>query len=129
MTEVVVYLVRHLGYGGRRAHRICAHLVRIARDRGIEAPELTGEMLDEAARMCEEEPPGMGTAALQKCLDPVEFIKNHSNTGGPAPSETERMVKKRKQVINAARLRQDERRRRVKEGEELLTKEVESICE
>ncbi|HBE01413.1 MAG TPA: hypothetical protein DC049_02915, partial [Spirochaetia bacterium] len=128
MTEVVVHLVRELGYGGRRAHRICAHLVRLARDRNIKAPDLTGEMLDEAARLCEEEPPRIDTAALQKCLDPVEFIKNHNNLGGPAPSETKRMLKQRKEMIRIAEEKQQERRKRIKQGDELLEKEISAIC-
>ena len=128
MTEVVVHLVREYGYGGRRAHRMCAHLTRIARDRSIPAPGLTGTMLDEAATLCGEEPPNMTTAELQKCLDPVEFIMNHNNIGGPAPSETERMVKKRRQELQEARQRQAERRERVKQGELLLDKEINAIC-
>lgn len=127
MTEVVVHMVKELGYGGRRSHRICAHLVRMARDRNIPAPELTGEMLDEAARLCDEEPPGLDTATLQRCLDPVAFIESHNNTGGPAPSETKRMLSARQQRIQDARGRQQARRRRVKQGEELLAEEVAAV--
>jgi argininosuccinate lyase len=128
MTEVVVHMVHEYGYGGRRAHRICAHLTRIARDSKIKAPELTGKMLDEAAVICGEESPGMTTAELQKCLDPVEFIKNHNNIGGPAPSETERMVKKRREIIAAAKKRQKERRKRILDGKKMLEKEISAIC-
>ena len=127
MTEVVVYMVRELGYGGRRAHRICATLVRIARDRGIKAPELTGQMLDEAAKLCEEQPPNLSTSVLQKCLDPVEFIRTHKNTGGPAPSETERMVRIRQKVIADARARQEGRLNRITQGEQLLKDEIATI--
>ncbi len=128
MTEVVVHMVRELGYGGRRAHRICAHLVRMARDRGIKAPDLTGEMLDEAALLCEEEPPHMDTATLQKCLDPVEFIRSHNNIGGPAPEETERMVRARRKVIAGAREENRERRGRIQQAETMLEQEVKAIC-
>ena len=127
MTEVVVHMVKELGYGGRRSHRICAHLVRLARDRNIPAPELTGEMLDEAARLCNEEPPGLDTATLQRCLDPVAFIESHNNTGGPAPSETERMLSARRQGIKDARGRQETRRHKVQQGEELLAGELAAI--
>ncbi|MDD2478272.1 MAG: lyase family protein [Victivallaceae bacterium] len=128
MTEVVVHLVQKYGYGGRRSHRMCAHLTRLARDRQIKAPEITGSMLDEAAAMCGEEPPGMTTAELQKCLDPVEFIMNHNNIGGPAPSETVRMVKKRRKIIVEAKERQKRRRERILAGEQLLEKELDAIC-
>ena len=127
LLKVVVYMVRELGYGGRRAHRICATLVRIARDRGIKAPELTGQMLDEAAKLCEEQPPNLSTSVLQKCLDPVEFIRTHKNTGGPAPSETERMVRIRQKVIADARARQEGRLNRITQGEQLLKDEIATI--
>jgi argininosuccinate lyase len=128
MTELVVHLVRELGYGGRRAHRICATLTRLARDRGMPAPELTGEMLDEAAQLCEERPPQLTTEVVQQCLDPVAFIHAHSNTGGPAPSETRRMVEKRRKVVAEARQRQEDRRRRIAEGKQFLENEVAAIC-
>ena len=55
--DLAVKLIRDKGYGGRRAHRICATFVRIARERGIKPYETTGELLDEAARIADEEPP------------------------------------------------------------------------
>ena len=128
MTELVVHMVRELGYGGRRAHRICANLVRLARDRQIPAPELTGAMLDEAARQCDEEPPGLSTETVQECLDPVAFIKNHSNTGGPAPSQTEAMVARRRTLLAEARARQEERVQRIAAGAQLLQERVDAIC-
>ena len=129
MTEVVVHMVRELGYGGRRAHRICATLVRIARDRQIKAPDLTGEMLDEAALQCGEEPPNLSTQVLQACLDPVAFIHNHSHTGGPAPSQTEQMVARRRKLLAEARTRQEGRIQRIAAGEKLLHERITSICE
>jgi len=129
MTEVVVHLVGEKGYGGRRAHRICATLSRIARERKIKAPDLTGEMLDEAARACEEEPPKLSTEVLQKCLDPREFINSHNNIGGPAPSETERMVRNRRTALAEARKRQEARVQRIEEGRKVLESEISAICE
>ena len=129
MTEVVVHLVRELGYGGRRAHRICATLVRLARERGIPAPCLTGEMLDEAARLVEEKPPGIDTDTLRQLLDPVAFIESHSNVGGPAPVETRRMLRNRREMLAEARERQAARVRAVEEGRQLLASEIARICD
>ncbi|MBT62718.1 MAG: hypothetical protein CML13_05850 [Puniceicoccaceae bacterium] len=127
MTEVVVHMVKELGYGGRRAHRICATLTRIAREREIKAPDLTGELLDEAAGACGEEAPKLSTETLQKCLDPVEFIRSHNNTGGPAPEETARMVAARREALADARSRQKDRQQRIAEGKKLLQNEIEAI--
>jgi argininosuccinate lyase len=128
MTEVVVYMVRERGYGGRRAHRICATLTRLARDRRIPSLQLTGEMLDEAARECGEEPPELSTDVLQSCLDPVKFVGTHSNVGGPAPSETVRMVEERRSSMAEARKRQKGRIRRIEQGRERLETEITAIC-
>ena len=128
-TEVAVYMVRELGYGGRRAHRILATLVRLARERGLPAPDLTGEMLDEAARAVEEEPPQIDTETLQKYLDPVRFIETHSNLGGPAPAEARRMLKKRRGMLAEAEQRQADRAARVAEGHRRLAAEIDAILE
>lgn len=128
MTEVVVHLVREKGYGGRRAHRMCAYLTRMAREQGIKATELTGGMLDEAARNCGEEPPKLSTESLQNCLDPVSFIENHNHTGGPAPSETLRMVEARRKRLAEARDRQQARIGRIAQGRELLSTEIADVC-
>src|SRR5690606_5882931 len=127
MTEALVHLVRELGYGGRRVHRICATLTRLARQRGIIAPDLTGALLDEAARECGEQPPGLSTEVLQRCLDPREFIDSHRHIGGPAPAETERMVAKRRATLAEARARQQARRQRIAAGGELLRREIAAI--
>ena len=128
MTEVVVHMVRELGYGGRRAHRICATLVRLARERGIPAPQLTGAMLDEAAHAVEEQPPQIDTETLQGLLDPEEFVRTHSNTGGPAPVEARRMLDGRRKQLADARQRQAERLAKVEQGRDLLASEIAGIC-
>jgi len=123
-----VHMVRELGYGGRRAHRICATLVRLARERGIPAPQLTGEMLDEAAHAVEEQPPQIDTKTLQGLLDPEAFVRAHSNTGGPAPVETRRMIDARRKQLADARQRQTERLTKVEQGRDLLASEIARIC-
>ena len=126
-TEVVAHMIRELGYGGRRAHRICATLVRIARERDIPAPQLTGALLDEAARMVEEEPPGIDTPVLQNLLDPVHFIENHAQVGGPAPRETLRMLATRRDKCAEARKRQAHRVEQENQGAARLTAEISRI--
>ncbi len=109
-TEVVVHMIKHLGYGGRRAHRITAHFVRQVQDLGLKAPECTGEMLDAAAESVEETPPRIETETLRKLLDPREFLKTHDQTGGIAPAETRRLLEIRKEWIRDYRARAAQRR-------------------
>jgi argininosuccinate lyase len=98
-TEVVVHMVKNLGYGGRRAHRITAHFIRMAREKGLAANECTGELLDAAARHVEDCPPQVDTATLRRLLDPRVFLKTHIHIGGIAPTETQRLLKLRRGMI------------------------------
>jgi argininosuccinate lyase len=127
--DLVVKLVRDKGYGGRRAHRICAVMVRIAREhRGLKPYELTGAMLDEAARVANEKEPGLTTEEIREIMDPVRFIERHDNTGDPNPKETARMVKIRREQLAGSRARQAARCRKIEVARERLDREVAAIC-
>jgi argininosuccinate lyase len=126
-SEVVTHMVKEMGYGPRRAHRIVATFVRMARERGLKAYQTTGELLDEAARFADERPPEIDTETLRRLLDPEEFIKSHSNTGGTAPDEARRMLAKRRKELEDVRQRQGARKARLEKAEELLNEEIEAI--
>jgi len=126
-TEVVVHLVKELGYGGRRAHRITATFVRICRERGLKADETAGDLLDEAAEFLGEDAPKIDTRTLRRLLDPAEFIRAHSNVGGTAPEEARRMLADRCEVMEGLKARHEKRNERVRTGEELLQAEVDKI--
>lgn len=128
-SEVVAYLVEHLGYGHRRGHRITGTFVRQAREQQVTADNTTGDMLDLAAESIGEEPPGLDTETLRRLLDPVHFIHTHCNTGGPAPSETMRMLASRQALVEAARARHRERMTRVQKGLSKLQTEIETILD
>jgi argininosuccinate lyase len=121
-------LIRDHGYGGRRAHRICATMVRIARERGIRPQEVTGELLDEAARIADETPPGLTSEVIREALDPVKFIERHDNVGDPHPRETLRMAGSRRQALAAVTGRQSLRKQRIEEAAVKLSAEVVAIC-
>ena len=128
-TEVVMHLVRELGYGGRRAHRIVATFVRMCRERGIKANEATGDLLDEAAEFLDENPPELDTSTLRRLLDPAEFIETHDNVGGTAPKEARRMLADRRGLMEELKAMQEERKQRIRAGEELLQAEVDRIVQ
>ncbi len=125
--DLAVKLIRDKGYGGRRAHRICATFVRIARQRGIKPYETTGELLDEAARLADEDPPGLSTEEVRRQLDPVEFIKRHDNLGDPAPRESLRMIEIRRKTLAEAAKRHAERLARIDKAAKKLEAEVAAI--
>ncbi len=126
-TEIVVHMIKELGYGGRRSHRIVGTFARMGREQNLKAFETTGELLDEAAEFAGEKPPKIDTATLRKLLNPEEFIKNHNNIGGTAPEEAQRMIKIRKNTLSSMSERHKARKERIKQGEELLEKEIGNI--
>jgi len=56
---------------------------------------------------------GYTQADLARALDPRSNVAVRSNTGGPAPAETGRMIEERTALIEAARERLAARRERV----------------
>ncbi len=125
--DIAVKLVRDKGYAGRQAHRICATMVRIARERGIKAYEVTGELLDEAARIVDEPEPHLSTEELRELLDPVKFIERHNNVGDPHPDESRRLIAKRRAALAQARQRHADRVARLEAAAKKLDAEVAAI--
>jgi argininosuccinate lyase len=125
--DLVVKLIRERGLGGRRAHRICATFVRIAREQGIKACDATGDLLDEAARVADEEPPSLSTEEVREMLDPVRFVERHSSVGGPAPEESRRLIASRRQALAEARERHAERLARIERAAARLAAEADAI--
>jgi len=115
-TELASYMIRENGYGGRMAHSIVATMVRMAREKGWKSYECTGELLDQAAEYLNVRKPGLDTATVQTCLDPKAFIKNHNMLGGTAPEENARLLARRKEIMQAAIKRHEERKESVKQG-------------
>jgi argininosuccinate lyase len=126
-SEVAYQIVKEKGCGPRRAHRIVATMVRMAREQGLKAYEVTGELLDEAAEFAEEQPPRMSTEQLRELLDPQNFIKTHSNKGGTAPQEANRMLKKRVEELKTVVKEHETRKRRIVEADVKLNAIVEEI--
>jgi argininosuccinate lyase len=115
-TELASYLITDHGYGGRLAHSIVATMVRQARVKALKAYECTGEMLDEAAAFLKVRQPGLDTDTVRRCLDPEEFLKTHTNLGGACPTETYRLLAKRRQTLADMQDRQSSRRTRAENG-------------
>jgi argininosuccinate lyase len=120
-------MVREKGYGLRRAHKIVATMVGLARDRQILPKELTGELLDEAARMCGEEKPGLETKKIVDDMTFVSFLENHCNTGDPCPAEGDRMIADRKQTLDALKSAQSARKEAIQSSKAALSKAIEEI--
>ncbi|MCK9441598.1 MAG: argininosuccinate lyase [Methanothrix sp.] len=108
-TEIADSLVRITGMPFRTAHSIVG---RIAASGGrpnmaeldLIAREMAGYSASER---------GFSEADLERALDPKSNVALRANTGGPAPAETQRMIKDRLERIAAGEERLAGRRSRV----------------
>ncbi|MBU0606715.1 MAG: hypothetical protein KKI08_02460 [Armatimonadetes bacterium] len=125
--DLAIKLIRDLDYGSRQAHRVCCNFVRIARERKIKPYDMTGALLDEAARISDEPEPHLPTETVQDAMGLESFLEKHSNLGDPVPSETLRMIGLRRQDLAAARSRQAERKARIEQANTRLAAAIEAI--
>lgn len=126
-TEIVVHMIKHLGYGPRRAHRIVATFVRMARENKLRAYECSGDLLDKAAIFAEEKEPEINTETLRKLLDPEEFIQSHNNIGGVAHDEGIRMLAKRSKELREVEIRHGQRKTKLLDADEYFQKKINEI--
>jgi argininosuccinate lyase len=111
--DLAITLIRRKGYGGRVAHRICATMVRIARERGIKPYECTATLLKEAARISADPEPDVTDEEVQEAMGLESFFEKHDNLGDPNPAETTRLIQVRLDDLERSRQRQRQRRQKV----------------
>lgn len=128
-VDLAIRIVKERGFGGRRAHRICCTMVRIARERGIAPWECTGALLDEAARICGDPEPNLSDEAVRHDMSLEHFHEGPCNLGDPNPEETRRLADKRREGLDEARGRQQGRRDRIEAAMERLQAEIDAIME
>lgn len=87
-TELADALVREAGLPFRQAHRIVAALVRRAVSTGLQASDVTLDMLQEAARSVLGRDLPLSGEQLADALDPERFIAVRTLPGGVAPAST-----------------------------------------
>jgi len=105
-TEIADSLVRKTGMPFRTAHSIVG---RIAATGGRPAlADLDRIALEMAGYKVSER--GFAPSDLKRALDTKSNVALRANTGGPAPKETERMIKERLKMIALAEERLEQRR-------------------
>ena len=128
-SEVAMHLVVHGGYGTRRAHRVVATFVRLARERGLAAYDVEAALLDEAARFAGEREPGLTTSQLRALLDPARFIASHDQPGGTARDRQVEMIEAGRAKIAAAWERQTTREASLRSAHDALQQAEEALLE
>ncbi len=126
--DLAMTLIREKGYGGRAAHRICATMVRIARERGIEPSACDAALLREAARISDDPEPDITDEAVQEAMGLENFFLKHDNLGDPNPTETRRLVDVRRRALEEVRSRHAARRRQIDEAFEKLKARIDEIA-
>jgi argininosuccinate lyase len=127
--DLAIHMIRNLGYGGRRAHRICCHFVRLARERGIQPADMTGDLLDEAARICDEPEPRVPTDIVRDCMTFVHFFETHNNPGDAHPDQTRRIANERREKLTTLRAEQQNRKQKLADAEKRLNNAIRDIVE
>ncbi|HPS91816.1 MAG TPA: argininosuccinate lyase [Methanothrix sp.] len=118
-TEIADSLVRITGMPFRTAHSIVGRIAASGIRPGL--VELDGISLELAGFRASER--GFSDADLARALDPKSNVALRANTGGPAPAETERMVRDRLEKIAAGEERLAMRRSRAEKALEKLQAE------
>jgi len=108
-TEIADSLVRITGMPFRTAHSIVGRIAASGQRPGLAELDLIA--LEMAGFKASER--GFSDADLQRALDPRSNVALRANTGGPAPVETQRMIKDRWARIAAGEERLAGRRSRV----------------
>lgn len=74
------------------AHAVVGRLVRLALQRGVEPAQASAALLQQAASEIGVAVPAMGTEAIRRHLDPMEFIRTRTTEGSQHPDETRRVL-------------------------------------
>jgi argininosuccinate lyase len=91
-TDLAEYLVERLGVDYRTAYVVVGNTVRAAARAGVPGAEITGEMIDEAARAHVGSSWGLAGADLSEVLDPWRIVLSRQADGGASPAALARMT-------------------------------------
>lgn len=129
VTELADEIVRYAGLSFRQAHHIVGLVTVDAVRSGKTAIEITGAMIDAAAKDVVGRPLCLNEAIVRKALDPLENVRVRSTVGGPAPDEVRRMIAARHGVLARDQERLEERRHRLARAADRLRDAVATIMD
>jgi argininosuccinate lyase len=109
-SELADEIFRYTGLPHRLAHTVVAHTVTRALEAGMVATDVTAALVDEVAQDVMGQTLGLSEEQVRKALDPVAFVESHDVPGGPAPKESLRLIRERRERLEGERKRQAERR-------------------
>jgi len=123
-TELANLLVIKYNVPFRISHKIIGTVVKILLDKNLDLSDLKPELINKIAK----EYAGINLAIkiedIKECINPKKFVENHKATGGPAPTEVERMLKNREKLIKNSKTNLKEKKLRLKEAELMMKSEI-----
>jgi len=84
-TDLAEFVMQTCGVDYRTAYLVVGDAVRAAAGSGLRGMDLTGEMLEEAARARIGRPLGLADRDLREVLDPRAIVRTRTSPGGAAP--------------------------------------------
>ncbi|TQC45183.1 argininosuccinate lyase [Rhodococcus sp. WS4] len=98
-SDLASLIVTECGLSWRTAHQICAIVIRLCYERGLEPRDLTSAIVDEAACMYRGEPLSLSLNSLRAALDPITSVHRRTVLGGSAPSAVSREIASMKERL------------------------------
>jgi argininosuccinate lyase len=127
VSELADEIYRRTGLPYRTSHGIVVDVVNQALDQGMQAMDITSEMVYQAAEKVTGQPLIMSQEDVTRALDPAAFVESHDLIGGPAPKEVLRMIGVRREQLAEAREHLARRKSRIEEGDKLLNEAVQKM--
>ena len=123
-TELANLLVIKYNVPFRTAHKIIGSVIKILLDKKLDLSDLKPELINKTVKDCAGINIAIKVEDVKDHINPKRFVESHKATGGPAPTEVERMLKFRKELIKNSKTSLKEKEMRIKEAELQLESEV-----
>lgn len=128
-TELADVLVREKGLSFRHSHKITSAIVKHMHKNNLKAKDITPEIIAAISNDIMGYPIDMEASEIEKALDPVNFVMVRKITGGPAPAETERMLKDRTTELEKDVCFQENFVSKLENAKQNLNRQVERILQ
>ncbi len=127
-TDLAEFVMETCKVDYRSAYLIVGSAVRRAASEGLRGADLTGEMLDEAARECVGRPLGLAERDLTEVLDPRAIVLTRVAPGGAAPGVVRQMASEVRAEVGRVRAEADRRSAAHREAEAALISRAEEAA-
>ena len=128
-TELADVLVREKGLSFRHSHKITSAIVKHMQKNHLEAGDISPEIIATISSEIMGYTIDMKASEIEKALDPVNFVRVRNVTGGPAPAETERMLKSRIEELEKDICFQEDYANQLDGAKQNLNKQIERILQ